>query len=275
MNENIAFIGAGNMARSLIGGLVADGWKPSALWAADPGEDQRALISRRWSDVHVTAANAEAIAHCEVLVLAVKPQVMAEVTRAIAPQVQARKPLVVSIAAGVRSEDIERWLGGDLAVVRCMPNTPALVGSGATGLAANPRVDARQRDLAESLLRAVGMTVWLDDEAQLDAVTALSGSGPAYCFLFIEALEDAGAALGLPRETARLLALQTAFGAAKLALESDEDAATLRTRVTSRGGTTEQALAVLEAGEFRELMQRALTAARDRSHELADQLGRD
>ncbi|MCG5512294.1 pyrroline-5-carboxylate reductase [Ectothiorhodospira shaposhnikovii] len=275
MNENIAFIGAGNMARSLIGGLVADGWNPSALWAADPSEDQRALVGRHWPDIHVTDVNAEAIAHCEVLVLAVKPQVMAEVARAMAPQVQARKPLVVSIAAGVRSEDIERWLGGDLAVVRCMPNTPALVGSGATGLAANTRVDARQRDLAESLLRAVGMTVWLEDEAQLDAVTALSGSGPAYCFLFIEALEDAGTALGLPRETARLLALQTAFGAAKLALESDEDAATLRARVTSRGGTTERALAVLEAGELRELMQRALTAARDRSHELADQLGRD
>ncbi|WP_090205205.1 pyrroline-5-carboxylate reductase [Ectothiorhodospira magna] len=275
MNENIAFIGAGNMARSLIGGLVADGWDPCALWAADPNEDQRSLVSQQWPKVHVTPTNEEAIAHCEVLVLAVKPQVMAQVARPLAAQVQARKPLVVSIAAGVPSEAIERWLGGDLAVVRGMPNTPALVGSGATGLVANARVNEQQRDLAESLMRAVGMTVWLTDETQIDAVTALSGSGPAYLFLFIEALEDAGTQLGLPRETARLLALQTAFGAARLALESDEDAATLRARVTSRGGTTEQALAVLEAGGLRDLMQQALTAARNRSHALADQLGRD
>ncbi|AHK80211.1 pyrroline-5-carboxylate reductase [Ectothiorhodospira haloalkaliphila] len=275
MNETIAFIGAGNMARSLIGGLIADGWNQDAIWAADPNPDQRDAVSQRWPDVHATDDNAAAIAHAQVLVLAVKPQVLGEVCRSVATQVQERHPLVVSIAAGVRGADIERWLGGNLPVVRCMPNTPALVGSGATGLAANPHVSDEQRDVAESILRAVGLTVWLEDEAQLDAVTALSGSGPAYCFLFIEALEDAAVELGLPRDTARLLALQTAFGAAKLALESDEDAATLRTRVTSKGGTTEQALAQLESGGLRELMLRALTAARDRSHALADQLGRD
>ncbi|MBK1693017.1 pyrroline-5-carboxylate reductase [Ectothiorhodospira mobilis] len=275
MNETIAFIGAGNMARSLIGGLIADGWNEDALWAADPDTAQRQEAQRRWPGMHTTGDGAEAVAHADVVVLAVKPQVLGEVCRALAPAVQSRKPLVVSIAAGVRGDDIARWLGGSLALVRCMPNTPALVGSGATALVANPQVTAHQRDLAESLLRAVGLTVWLEDEAQLDAVTALSGSGPAYGFLLIEAMENAGADLGLPRETARLLALQTVFGAAKLALESDEDAATLRARVTSRGGTTEQALAMLESGGLRDLMLRAMTAARDRSRELADQLGRD
>ncbi|WP_018232723.1 pyrroline-5-carboxylate reductase [Thioalkalivibrio thiocyanodenitrificans] len=275
MNEPIAFIGAGNMARSLIGGLIQDGWPEDALWAVDPDAAQREGVSRRWPRVHVHADADQAVAHADVLVLAVKPQVLGGVARGLAGAVQARGPLVVSIAAGVRGEDIERWLGGDLPVVRCMPNTPALVGSGATALVANARVSSDQKAVAESILRAVGLTVWLDDEAALDAVTALSGSGPAYCFLVMEAMEDAGVQLGLPRETARLLALQTAFGAAKLALESEEDAATLRARVTSRGGTTEQALQVLESGGLRELLARALTAARDRSRELADQLGRD
>lgn len=275
MNETIAFIGAGNMARSLIGGLIQDGWPEDALWAVDPSPEQRELIARRWPSLHLAEHGREAVAHAEVLVLAVKPQVLATVARELAETVQARKPLVVSIAAGVRSEDIERWLGGDLAVVRCMPNTPALVGSGATGMVANARVDSTQKGLAESILRAVGLALWLDDEAALDAVTALSGSGPAYLFLLMEAMEDAGVQLGLPRETSRLLALQTAFGAAKLALESDDGAATLRARVTSRGGTTESALQTLEAGGFRELMTQALGAARDRSRELADQLGKD
>ncbi|OOG28587.1 pyrroline-5-carboxylate reductase [Thioalkalivibrio denitrificans] len=275
MNEPIAFIGAGNMARSLIGGLVQDGWPEDALWAVDPDASQRDAVLRRWPSVHVHEEAGEAVAHADVVVLAVKPQVLRDVARGIAEAVQSRRPLVVSIAAGVRGADIERWLGGDLPVVRCMPNTPALVGSGATALAANSRVDTGQKAVAESILRAVGLTVWLDDETALDAVTALSGSGPAYCFLLMEAMEDAGVQLGLPRETARLLALQTAFGAAKLALESEDDAATLRTRVTSRGGTTEQALRVLESGGFRELFTRALTAARDRSRELADQLGKD
>ncbi|MFP4161339.1 MAG: pyrroline-5-carboxylate reductase [Ectothiorhodospira sp.] len=275
MNETIAFIGAGNMARSLIGGLIADGWNEDALWAADPDTTQRQEAQGRWPGMHTTGDGAEAVAHADVVVLAVKPQVLGAVCRALSPAVQARSPLVVSIAAGVRGTDIDRWLGGGLPLVRCMPNTPALVGSGATALVANAQVTGDQRDLAESLLRAVGLTVWLDDEDQLDAVTALSGSGPAYGFLVIEAMENAGVDLGLPRETARLLALQTVFGAAKLALESDEDAATLRTRVTSPGGTTEQALAVLESGGLRDLMQRAMTAARNRSRELADQLGRD
>ncbi len=205
--------------------------------------------------------------------LAVKPQVIRTVASEISAAVQARHPLIISIAAGIRSADLDRWLGGNTAVVRCMPNTPALVQSGATALIANARVSDEQRNLAESILRAVGLTLWLDDEQLMDAVTALSGSGPAYFFLIMEALQAAGVQLGLPEQTAQLLTLQTAFGAAKMALESDEDAATLRRRVTSPGGTTERALQTLENGGLRELIARALTAARDRSRELADQLG--
>jgi pyrroline-5-carboxylate reductase len=209
----------------------------------------------------------------DLVVLAVKPQVMPEVARELADIVRSKQPLVISIAAGIRSADLHRWLGGQCALVRCMPNTPALIQSGATALFAGPAVTDSQRDLAETILRAVGLVLWIDDENLMDAVTALSGSGPAYLMLVIEALQDAGRTLGLPAETARLLALQTAFGAAKMALESNEDVATLRQRVTSPGGTTEKALAVLEDGGLRTLFNDALYAARDRSRELAEQFG--
>ncbi|WP_006786307.1 pyrroline-5-carboxylate reductase [Thiorhodospira sibirica] len=275
MNETLAFLGAGNMARSLISGLIQNGWNPSALWATDINPQTLHALNEGFTHIHTTDDNALALAHAEVVVLAVKPQSLAELARAIAPQVAQRKPLLISIAAGVTLGDLEHWLGGEAALVRCMPNTPALIGCGATALFANARVSPEQRALAESILRAVGLTVWLEEEGQLDAVTALSGSGPAYFFLIMEALEDAGVSLGLERDTARLLALQTAFGAAKLALESDEDAATLRARVTSRGGTTEQALAVLEQGRLRDVFQQALEAAHHRSRELAQQLGQD
>ncbi|MBU1192111.1 MAG: pyrroline-5-carboxylate reductase [Gammaproteobacteria bacterium] len=271
-NHTLSFIGGGNMARSLIGGLIADGWPAERLRAADPNPEQRTMLSSRFGIV-TDSDNQTAIQSADVVLLAVKPQVMHEVTQSIAAAVQAKQPLIISIAAGIRATDLDRWLGGGCAIVRCMPNTPAMVQSGATGLFATPKVTSAQRDLAESILRAVGLTLWLDNEAQMDAVTALSGSGPAYFFLIMEALQAAGVQLGLPAECARLLALQTAFGAAKMALESDEDAGTLRQRVTSPGGTTERALKVMEEGQLRELIQKALTAARDRSRELADQLG--
>ena len=274
MKPRIAFIGSGNMARSLIGGLIADGWPASSICASDPDAQQRQSLLARWPELEVLADNETAVLEADVLVLAIKPQVMAEVCLPLATAVQKHRPLILSIAAGVRSADIERWLGGQLAVVRSMPNTPALVGSGATGLVRNTQVTNEQRDLAESILRAVGMTVWLEDESLLDAVTALSGSGPAYVFLFIEALQEAGIELGLPRETASILALETVFGAAKLALEADEDAGQLRQRVTSPGGTTERAIAVLEQGGLRPLLAKALASAKDRAGELADQLGR-
>lgn len=270
--HTLSFIGGGNMARSLIGGLIADGWPAGHIRVADPNAEICAQLAEHFG-IGTGGDNRAAVAGADVVVLAVKPQVMRAVAQDIAASVQTQRPLLVSIAAGIRSADLDRWLGGDCPIVRCMPNTPALVQSGATALVANPRVSADQRDVAESVLRAVGLTLWLDDEALMDAVTALSGSGPAYFFLVMEALQTAGMQLGLPEQTARLLTLQTAFGAAKMALESAEDAATLRRRVTSPGGTTERALQTFEDGRLSELITRALTAARDRSRELAEQLG--
>ncbi len=275
MNDpRIAFVGAGNMTRSLIGGLIADGRNPARLCVSDPDTHQLSAVASRFQ-VHTDTDNQRLTENCDVVVLAVKPQVMATVARALGPSVQHRQPLVISVAAGIRTADLERWLGGRCALVRCMPNTPALVQSGATALFATEGVSPPRRDLAESLLRAVGLTLWVEDEALMDAVTAVSGSGPAYFFLLIEALQEAGEALGLGRKSARLLALQTAFGAAKMALESSDDAAILRQRVTSPGGTTQAALEVLESGAMKALLQSAVTAARDRSRALAQQLGAD
>jgi pyrroline-5-carboxylate reductase len=273
-NTRIAFIGAGNMARSLVGGLIGDGWNPDHISVSDPDSHQLSAVASRFR-VHTDTDNQRVTENSDVIVLAVKPQVMHEVASALAASVQQRQPLVISVAAGIRATDLARWLGGKCALVRCMPNTPALVQSGATALFATAGVSAERKDLAESILRAVGLALWVEDEDLMDSVTALSGSGPAYFFLVIEALEEAGQMLGLPAKTARLLALQTAFGAAKMALESSDDAAQLRQRVTSPGGTTEKALAVLEAGRLRALFHDALTAARDRSRELAGQLGAD
>lgn len=272
--RTIAFIGGGNMARSLISGLIADGYDAGRIWVTDPAEAKLAELRDRFS-VRTTASNIEAAGAADIVVLAVKPQVLKGVVEALAATVQAAKPLVISIAAGVRECDIQRWLGGGVAIVRTMPNTPALVQSGAAALYANPTVSEEQRDLAESILRAVGLTVWVEDEALMDTVTALSGSGPAYFFLVMEALEKAAVQLGLPRDTARLLTLQTAFGAAKMALESSEDAATLRARVTSPGGTTERAITVLEQNRIRAIFEEALRAAHTRSQELATLLGDD
>ena len=270
--RTLAFIGAGNMACSLVGGLVADGYDPALLRLADPEADRQQDLAHRLGVV-IQADNRAAVDGAAVVVLAVKPQVLPAVAREIADRVRDARSLVVSIAAGIRTSDLARWLGTDTAIVRAMPNTPALVQSGATGLFANAWVSGEQRDLAESILRAVGLTLWVKEEDQLDLVTALSGSGPAYFFLVMEALQEAATRLGLPAETARLLALQTAFGASRMALESEEDAATLRRRVTSPGGTTEQALRVLEEGGLRDLLQQALEAAAQRSRELAEQFG--
>ncbi len=270
----IGFIGAGNMAGSLIGGLVADGYPSRRIHVTDVDTDKLERLQQRFG-VRVHPDNETLARTCELVVLAVKPQQMCRLAREIAAAVQERRPLIVSIAAGIRETDLERWLGGEAAIVRAMPNTPALVQSGATGLHANARVSARQRDQAESLLRAVGVTVWVDREEQLDAVTAVSGSGPAYFFLLMEAMQKAGIELGLPPETTRLLVEQTALGAAKLALEADADPGELRRRVTSPGGTTERAIALLSEAGFEDLILRALRAACLRSQELSKQLGED
>jgi len=271
-NTTLAFIGCGNMARSLIGGLVADGWDPARIHVADADPDQLERISRTFPVLTYTQ-NIAAAVHADVVVLAIKPQITALVARELAETIARQQPLVISIAAGIRESALRSWLGEQTAIVRSMPNTPAMVQSGAAALYANPAVTETQRSIAESILRAVGLALWIEDEALMDAVTALSGSGPAYFFLFMEALQAAGCELGLPPQTARLLTLQTAFGAAKMALESSEDAATLRRRVTSPGGTTESAVAVLEENGFADLVTKALQAAAARSRVLADEFG--
>ncbi len=257
---SIAFIGGGNMARSLIGGLLASGSDPDHLWVAEPDAGQREILRGRFG-VHTSPDNRDIAARAEVLVLAVKPQALRAVVEDLAEIVHTCQPLIISIAAGVREPDLRHWLGGEVAIVRTMPNTPALVGSGATALFANPWVSENQRQLAESIMRAVGLAVWVDHERLLDAVTALSGSGPAYFFLLMEALEKAGVRMGLTMETARLLTLQTAFGAAKMALEIPENAAALRARVTSPGGTTERAVSVFQDEELEVLIARSLAAS--------------
>ncbi len=269
----IAFIGAGNMAQSLVGGLIAQGYAPAALSAADPEPGQCARIAARYG-IAVSADNAAVVPTAQVVVLAVKPQAMRPVLTALAPHLAATCPLVISIAAGIRIEALARWAGDRLPLVRVMPNTPALLGCGVSALYANAHAGTAERRQAEAIMAAVGATLWLESEGDLDAVTALSGSGPAYFFLVMEAMEAAGVALGLQAGAARRLTLHTALGAARMALESSDDPATLRARVTSKGGTTERAIEVLEAhAALRTLFERALTAACDRSRELAAELG--
>ena len=271
MNNNIGFIGGGNMARSLIGGLINSGQPAASIHVADPVAPALAGLAEDFG-ISPAENNQAVLDTCDTVVLAVKPQVLKTVCLELDIS---RRPhvLFISIAAGVRTASIQKWLGEDCAVVRAMPNTPALVQSGASALYATPAVSEAQHDAAESILRAVGVALWVEVEDELDAVTALSGSGPAYFFLVMEAMEEAGRALGLDADTARLLTLETAFGAAKLALELGEPAADLRRKVTSPGGTTEAALAVLEEGGLRELFGRAIAAAHRRAGELADELG--
>lgn len=274
MNDlHIGFIGGGNMARSLIGGLIQDGYPANRITASDLNQEKLDELNQRFQ-INITQDNHALCLSASVLVLAVKPQSMFELATQIQPSIQRHKPLVVTIAAGIREADLNRWLGGKLAIVRCMPNTPALVQTGATGLFANAAVTEAQQDTTESILRAVGVTVWVDRETDIDTVTALSGSGPAYFLLVIEALQEAAIKAGLSPETAQLLAQQTALGAAKIALESNESPEVLRQRVTSPGGTTEKAIGVLEQGGLRELFDQALSAAKQRSVELSDQLGK-
>jgi pyrroline-5-carboxylate reductase len=269
--NKIGFIGGGNMASSLISGLIASGHAPEQIWVSDINPDALADLKKQLN-VNTSANNDEVVNAVDVVVLAVKPQTLGAVAQSIAAPIQQKKSLVVSIAAGINQNSLSRWLGTDAAIVRCMPNTPALVLTGATALHANANVSAEQCDLAENILRAVGIALWVADEAELDAVTAVSGSGPAYFFLLMEAMEKAALELGLGRETARLLVQQTALGAAKIALESAESPEQLRKRVTSPGGTTQQAIETFEQGGFTELVSKALHAARDRSIEMSKQM---
>jgi len=272
--RTIGFIGGGNMATSLMSGLIASGHSPQQIWVSDASS--AVLQSHRDNlKVNVSADNSKVVQEVDVVVLAVKPQVLREVALEIASAIRQKKSLVVSIAAGISQTSLALWLGSDVAIVRCMPNTPALVLTGATALHANVNVDEEQKDMAENILRAVGLALWVDQESQLDAVTAVSGSGPAYFFLMMESMERAAAEMGLDERTARLLVQQTALGAAKIALESAETPTQLRERVTSPGGTTQKAIETFQQNGFGQLVSKALMAARDRSIEMSKQLGAD
>jgi pyrroline-5-carboxylate reductase len=268
----IAFIGGGHMASSLVGGLIARGVPPDGLCVADTAPQQLERLRREFA-VRGTDDGVDAVRDADLVVLAVKPQQMAAAARAIAGELATRRRVVLSVAAGITLASLEAWLGDGCALVRSMPNRPALIGAGITAACAAPRVAAAERAAVESVLTAVGALVWLEDERQLDAVTAVSGSGPAYFFLLIEALETAGIELGLPPGTAHQLAVHTALGAGRMAVESADTPAVLREQVTSRGGTTAAALAVLEEAGVRATLQRAVAAAARRSAELAREFG--
>lgn len=267
-----AFIGGGNMATSLVGGLRARGVPADRITVSDPVPAQLDRLHREFGVV-VTADNAAAVREADTVVLCVKPQEMAAAARGIAAEVATRRRVVISIAAGIRCEDLARWLGPTVPVVRTMPNRPALIGAGITAMHAGDAVEPVERKTVEDLLGACGATVWVDDEALLDVVTAVSGTGPAYFFLLIEMLEAAGVELGLAPDAARRLAVETARGAGRMAAETEESPAQLREEVTSKGGTTAAAMQVLESAGVRAIFSEAVAAAARRSAELARQFG--
>lgn len=269
MSTTLTFIGGGNMARSLIAGLVRQGTPAADIHVAEPVDALRAQLHADFG-VTVHADAAAAATHGAVWLLAVKPQVLREVCASLAPLAAAAQPLVVSIAAGITSAQLQRWLGGQAAVVRAMPNTPALLGAGVTGLYATAGVNADQRALADTVLASAGRTVWIDEEALMDAVTAVSGSGPAYVFLLAEALEAAGIAQGLAPDAARTLVVQTLLGASRMLDESGEAPADLRRRVTSPNGTTQAAIESFQADNFEAIVARAVSAATERGQALAN-----
>lgn len=269
-NITLGFIGAGNMARSLIGGLLKKGFPAQQLMASDPSAECLAAVEE--IGVAVTSDNVELVTAANIVVLAVKPQVMSTVLDPLKPCLAEHKPMLISIAAGINCSSIESWAGAGLPIVRCMPNTPALLQEGATALFANSYVQESQKKLAQTILDAVGLAIWVDSEGELDAVTAVSGSGPAYFFLLMELMEKAGEQLGLDNSTARSLTLQTALGAARMAMESDVDSAELRRRVTSPNGTTQAALESFAASGIEQTVTKALQAAHQRSIDLAREL---
>jgi len=273
-HPTICFIGAGNMAAALIGGLISSGHPAAMIRLASPGTARREALGTRHG-VATSADNCAMAAGAEVLVLAVKPQTIATVCRELSAGVRQTSPLVISVAAGIRIGDMQRWLHCPAAVVRAMPNTPSLIGAGASAVHASQQVSHSQRAVAERLLRAVGMVTWLPDEALIDVATATSGSGPAYFFLLMEALTAAAQHHGLSAAQAGELVTATALGAARMAAGGQASAGELRAAVTSPGGTTEQAMRVLQSGGFHELLEQALRAAAERARELGDKYGED
>ncbi len=269
----IAFIGCGNMARSLIGGLIANGFPATDIVVADPYTESTDAAANKWNIV-VAENNGQAISTADVVVLAVKPQQMKSVLTDAVEQLDSQ--LLVSVAAGILTEDMQKWGNADnnnIAIVRCMPNTPALLQSGATALYADHKVTQDQRIIAEDILNAVGITAWVANESQLDAITALSGSGPAYFFLMIEAMTEAALEMGLEKDLAVQFATQTALGAARMAKESELEPAQLRKNVTSPAGTTEAALNSFKKDNLKQIVSRAMSAADGRAQELGKELG--
>lgn len=269
IERKFGFIGGGNMARAIAGGLLRGGMHATDLSVAEPLPEQCDRLRRELYGARINQDNAVIAADAEILLFAVKPQILKEVCRELRDVVQRRKPLIISIAAGPRSDDIDAWLGGELSVVRVMPNQPALIDQGVSALFANPRVGAADRELAETIMSAVGRVVWLDDENLMDAVTAVSGTGPAYVYLLIDMMIDAAVAFGIDPETARSLAVETARGAASLARAEPESMKSLIERVRSPGGTTTAAFEHLEAADVRGIFAAAIDAARERAVTLA------
>lgn len=267
----ITFVGGGNMASALISGLLRQGFSAQQLLVIEINPENREKLKQNYG-ISVFENLAEGIADCDIIVLSVKPQQLRDLTRDLVPVLD--NQLVISIAAGIRASDIVRWLNGHNRVIRAMPNTPSLVGSGVAGLYATPGIDQQDKKNAESIMAAVGSTLWVGEEELLHAVTAISGSGPAYVFYFIEAMQQAAVELGLTTEQARQLSLLTFAGASKLANSSDDDVALLRARVTSKGGTTEQAILAMEKNEIKCKIIAAIHAANDRSREMSDEYGK-
>lgn len=267
----VAFIGAGNMAGAILRGLLQQGYPAENIWAADPGADKLQALAKE-TGIHTTTDNQKAVAAVDLVILAVKPQKMREVLLPLQPSFQAQQPLVVSIAAGLDCATLQHWLGGELPLVRSMPNTPSLLGAGVAGLYASPQVSQAQRAWVTQISEAVGQAFWVEEESQLEAVTAVSGSGPAYYFLFTEALAAAGEKLGLSPEMALKLAENTAFGAGKMLLQTEDTPAQLRAKVTSPGGTTAEAIESFEAQGLRQLVEQAAQAAAARARTLSQEL---
>lgn len=268
MSSTIALIGAGNMGRSLLGGMIKKGFHPEQIWVAEPSEEKLSEIKQTFN-VNVSSDNLTAIEKADAIILAVKPQMMSQVATEIKNQVATKKPMLLSIAAGLAIQNFETWFGKNIPIVRSMPNTAALIGCGASALFANPNVNSENKSLAENILKAVGIALWVEKESDLDTVTSLSGNGPAYFFLVVEALENAAIKLGLEKNLAHQLAKQTAYGASRLLLETEESADSLRKKVTSPGGTTEQAIKVLEENHIRDIFYQALKASNTHAQHLA------
>jgi len=269
-HQTIAIVGAGNMGTSLIGGLIATGCNPKNIWVSDVDQEKLKKLEQIFK-IHTTPENHIAIEAASVIILAVKPQHMESITVQIGKALKPEKQLLISVAAGITLAKIQAWANTNCAIIRCMPNTPALIRCGAAALFGNANVTKEHREIAESIFRAVGLVVWLQEEKQMDAVTALSGSGPAYFFLFMEALQQTGVNMGLSPEISKVLTMQTALGAARMALESKDGVEELRKKVTSKGGTTEAAIKSFEQNNFQELVETALKAAQNRSEELSQE----